>query len=436
MTDSMTSPQVPGDEDRPLLAVISSLSRSAREPFYATVSGPYRLWLFLGGAGRSDEPSWELPYLTGHTTVDTLDTDATLAAVRDLHGRQPVAGVVCFDEARILVAARIAEALGLPTSSPDAIQLCRDKHLTRRTLATAGVPQAASVAVRTPAEASRAADDLGYPVVLKPRLMAASFGVRLAETAAALNQAYRDAHGVSLPEVPERFDNDVLVEEYLDGPEISVDSACFDGQIVPLVLARKQSGFPPAFEETGHVVDGTDPLLRDAELLDVLGRAHRAVGFHTGMTHTELRHTASGWRIIEINARLGGDLIPHLGLLANGIDTGLVAAAIATGRRPDVTPTGGRAAAIRFYYPETDITLAGIDIDTALLPAEIERADTLAEPGQQVTLPPRGSAWEARLAEAVAVADTVPACQEALDGAAKAILVEVGDGGGVHRIVP
>jgi len=192
----------PLGDPRPLLVVVSSLSRS-REYFFRSVSPHYRLWLLQGGAGRTDEVSWELPYLVGHTVVDTLDADAMTAAVRAIPG--PVAGILSYDEARIAATAVVAERFGLPTSPPAAVLRCRDKWLTRQALAAAGVPQAASVAVGSQDEAVAAAARIGYPVVLKPRNLAASFGVSRADDEAGLPAAYAQARGVSLPEAPERF---------------------------------------------------------------------------------------------------------------------------------------------------------------------------------------------------------------------------------------
>src|SRR5689334_5975291 len=122
------------DSDRPLLLVVSTLVRSTREAFLQAVRGRYRVWLLTGGRGRPSAPSWETPYLDGHTPVDTQDVAATVRAAKELNAVHPVAGVICCDETRLVVAAHVAVALGLPTSPPEAVARCRDKHLTRRAL--------------------------------------------------------------------------------------------------------------------------------------------------------------------------------------------------------------------------------------------------------------------------------------------------------------
>ncbi len=138
----------PQADERPLLILVSSFGRTSREYFLASIASRYRLWLFLGGPGRPDEPTWELPYLAGHTSLDTLDAAAMTAAANRLNAQlrtkhaQGIAGIVSYDESRIVATAAVAEALNLPTSPPRAVERCRDKYLTRQALAAANVPQA------------------------------------------------------------------------------------------------------------------------------------------------------------------------------------------------------------------------------------------------------------------------------------------------------
>ena len=138
------------------------------------------------------------------------------------------------------------------------------------------------------------------------------------------------------------YEDGVLVETYLDGPEISIDGAVVDGRYVPLFVARKQLSEHPYFQETGHVVDASDELQRSPELMEMLRRAHVALGLRRGMTHSEVRLTSNGPRIVEINARLGGDLIPYVGMLATGIDPARVAVDVVLGREPDVEMTAAQ----------------------------------------------------------------------------------------------
>jgi biotin carboxylase len=400
---------------RPHLLLIGTGVREFREYLLRSIATGYRVHLFT-----TVEPTWELSYVTGWTVLpSTLDATAMTAAARQLP--EPVDGVLCWDEARIQAAADVSAALGLPGPTPSAIARCRDKHLTRTALAAAGVPQPGSVLVSDVTEALAAAERIGYPVVLKPRALAASLGVVLVADADALRAQFDFAHDTTVPGAP-HHDDSVLVEEYATGPEISVDAAVFAGDVQVLCVARKQLGYAPYFEEIGHTVDGADPLLTDADLLDILERAHVAIGMSEGVTHTEFRLTPTGPKIIEINGRIGGDLIPYLGLRATGMDPGLTAAAIACGHRPAPVQDRKLCGEVRFIYPDEPVVVTSVRF-TAELPADSVETVVLAEAGHEYAPPPAGTLM-GRIAYVTAIADAADDCTAAIETAVGSLLVE------------
>jgi hypothetical protein len=411
-----------GDSEHPLLLLVATGDREFREYLLRAIATRYRVHLLL-----FTEPAWERRYLAGWTVLadpkETIDAEEMCRVARQLASREPIHAVLSWDEARVLQAAKVAAALGLPGGDPEAVMRCRDKHLTREAFAAAGVPQPVAVLVGTVERALAAAGRIGFPVVLKPRAMAASLGVVRVDTPAELVAQFGFARDCAVPG-SWRYESGVLVEEFLPQPEVSVDSAVHAGEVLPMFVARKEVGYPPYFEEVGHVVDAADPLLADPGLRRVVQRAHAALGFTDGMTHTELKLTGSGPKVIEVNARLGGGLIPYLGLRASGVDPGLAAAAVACGRRPELAPTRHRVAAVRFFYVQQEnSTLGEIQVDGAALPPGTEVLPLLPA-GEVVSPPPAGLAW-GRVAYAVAVADTTGECREALDAAAAALTVPV-----------
>lgn len=337
----------PETADRPMLLLVGTGMRVYREYLLRSIGPRFRIHLF-----STTEPTWEKDYLYSWTVLtSTLDGPAMASAALAVAAKDSISGVLCWDEGRIHAASYVAQALGLRNGDPAVLWRLRDKAQTREVLAAADVPQPQSVPISTLADALAAADKVGYPAVLKPRGLGASLGVVRVDNPEQTRQRYAFTRDTQPPEpVVYSSDEPILVEECVVGTEISVDSVVQDGIVSALFVARKVVGYPPYAEEVGHYVDAADPLLDDAELMTVVQKTHAALGFSDGVTHSEYMLTESGPKVIEVNGRLGGDMIPYLGLLATGIDPGLVAAAAACGLRPDVTPALRRASAIRFFY--------------------------------------------------------------------------------------
>lgn len=116
------------------------------------------------------------------------------------------------------------------------------------------------------------------------------------------------------------------------------------------------------------------------------------------MQHVELRLVDGRPRLIEVNARVGGDMIGHLVRLATGIDLPKAAADLACGRAPDLTPTRSGAAGIRMLYPFASGTLAvrRINQPFAAHTPWLRQIQWIREIGDPLLLPPAGDLFTAR----------------------------------------
>jgi predicted ATP-grasp superfamily ATP-dependent carboligase len=407
---------VDGDGDG-LVLLISSGWRPYREYLLQGLARRSALWLIDG-----QPPTWQHPYIAGSSVVGPLDEagvvadrlgliDTALALAED----HKVAGVLTYDELLVTATAHVAERLGVRGLTVAGAENCRDKSRTRAALTAAGLPQPGYALVHDLSEAVEAAGRIGFPVVAKPRGMGMSVGVMKAAGPDDLKSAFEVADRARRSGPPS-YEDGVLIEELVDGPEISIDAAVSDGEYRAFCLARKQLGEPPYFEEVGHVVDAADPLLTDPALLATLAEAHEALGVLDGMTHTEVRLTTRGPVIIEVNARLGGDLIPYLGQLATGVDPGRVAAEVATGARPNVEATERACAGIRFLYPPRDCRVLEVSVPDRAAVAGLREACAIVQPGAVLRLPPK--AHLGRHAYVLAVASTRADCDAALAKAA------------------
>jgi biotin carboxylase len=365
------------------------------------------------------QPTWQQQYFDEIVKVNVFDHELLARTAREIAGRYTIVGVLCWDEPLVMPAAELAAEFSVPGLSIPGVQGCRDKYSARTRLSEGGLLQPRFAMTADLAEAAAAAARIGFPVVVKPRALGASMGVVLARSERELEEAFGVASGASMIG-DEVFRGGALVEEYAVGPEISIDAAVQKGEYLPLFVARKQTGSKPYFEETGHVVDGNDPLLDDSALMDTLALAHRVLGIEDGITHSEVRLTDRGPLIIEINGRVGGDLIPYLGRIATGIDPGEVMVDVALGHRPDVTRRRAGSAGIRFGYPEHDCLVHSVQ-----LPAQspgLVLAAPMVEPGTTLRLPPGG--YIARHSFVICAADDPKTCQVHLDTAMASVRLD------------
>jgi predicted ATP-grasp superfamily ATP-dependent carboligase len=353
-------------------------------------------------------------------TMERFDDPAVLPALigdllSELRETSHV-GLLTWDESLVEDAAKVAAMLGMPGAGVEAARRCRDKLRTREALA--GLPSFAVAhrVAHTLQEALDAAATIGYPVVLKPRALAGSAGVIRVDTAQQMRAAMDIVLHARFPGLPQL--DGVLVEEYLQGPEISVDSVVIGGDVHCVNVARKRVGFAPAFEEIGHVVMPWHEEPWAARVCEVTRAVHEMLGVSDAVTHGELRLTPQGPRLVELNCRLGGELIPLLGHLATGVDLVRCAAAVALGRTPAMEPVTDRVAEVRFLYPPQDCIVEDVDIDDCLQVGGIDAALPLAQPGQKLVLPPR-AVLAGRFAGLIAVGDTAEQTSTALSRAAQ-----------------
>ena len=286
--------------------------------------------------------------------TDTADPAALLAACRALGA--PVAGATSSSEYYIGAAADLAAALGRPHPDGNAIRSCRDKRSQRDRLRAAGVPGPAFSAATTPAEAVAAAGRIGYPVVVKPVSGSGSVGTRRCagpgEAAEAAGYVLgTDPAELGLPPQPA-----VLVEEYLPGAEYSVEA--LGEQVVG--ITRKHLGPEPYFVETGHDFPAPLPEAEHAAISGIALAALRALGLGWGGAHVEVRRTAAGPRIVEVNPRLAGGMIPRLVAESLGIDMIFHVVAEAAGQPRPPRPAAAAAAAIRFLVADQGGRLTGV----------------------------------------------------------------------------
>lgn len=238
-----------------------------------------------------------------------------------------------------LPAAEVAWSLGLGLNPPESIRRVNDKVAMRRLLHEHGLSPVRSAVFGSPDQV--ALGGLVLPVIAKPAGLSASRGVMLIADAADLASWRAKLAGY-------RYSGPVILEEFLRGAEFSIETVSVDGEHHVLGITAKQVTPPPRFVETGHLHPA--PLAEaDRKAITELVTAFLAVAdYRFGPAHTEVVLTDDGPRIVESQARLGGDRIPLLVRIATGVDIDAVVYQALTGK-PVEEPIADRLGCVSFF---------------------------------------------------------------------------------------
>ncbi|MFD8368985.1 ATP-grasp domain-containing protein [Streptomyces hygroscopicus] len=303
---------------------------------------------------------------------DLTDAERVTREVKDLHADAPVDYILSVTEFGLITAASAAQTLGIPTPVQTGVaELLRSKSRMRELLAIHPGLAVQSRLCASYDEAREAAHSIGYPVIVKPDDSWGSLGVRRVNEDDELRLAV-DACG--------SIGGALLVEEFLGGPEYSVEAFSHAGVHHVYAITRKTK--LPNFVETGHVVSA---VTTDSDVARLVERFLNTVGLTDGNSHTEVIVTSDGPRIVESHNRPGGDSIPRLVLLATGVDLADLAVAVPLGLT-DVPhkPPLRRGAAIRFWVGQPGTVVATPRLPERAL-SQCEEVVFTARPGQRTT---------------------------------------------------
>jgi len=268
------------------------------------------------------------------------------------------------------IAARVAEKMGLPHPiSPAVGTLAVSKQKQREALARAGVPQPAWHLV------SQADDGLPVPSVVKAPDRQGQKGLTLVRSEAELPDAIARA-------IEESRSGSAIVEELVDGPEVTVNAFSLRGEYHPLTVTDRLTAEPPAF---GVALAHVWPSEAGGTAAAVAEKAVQALGIENGPSYTQLRIGPDGPQVIEVAARVGGGHDAELVRLALGVDLNGLALQAALGETTwsaalQPTPEAG-GAVVRFLQPPEG-TLEEVEgVDEARSVEGVEDVRIYREPG-------------------------------------------------------
>jgi biotin carboxylase len=250
-----------------------------------------------------DDPWWDQAI-----PVKFHDEAAARRAVDGLR----VDGILAVGDRPAVLAAALAEALGLPGNPPAAARASRNKEESRAAFQAAGLPTPPFVTVSLDDDARRVAATLTFPVVLKPLALSGSRGVMRVDDAASFVSAFERLRAI-LATADVRLERDALhcralIEAFVPGREFAIEGLLTQGAFRALAIFDKPDPLDgPFFEETIYVTpsrvgDGTQ-----AEIVEAVRRAASALGLRHGPVHAECRVNEGGVHVLEVAPRpIGG----------------------------------------------------------------------------------------------------------------------------------
>lgn len=282
--------------------------------------------------------------------VGGQDYEKTLEVAK----RYDVAGVITTATDKPLVMmARVAEALHLPFYSVKTALWSTDKYQMKQRFMLGGVPFAKG-------KLAKAIDDVSdfvFPVIVKPRDNSGSRGVKLCcdkqELQECINEALEFSH----------LDT-VLVEEFIEGQEYSIESIHFDGKSKVIQFTEKKTTDFPYNVELGHMQPARLSDEMKDEIREIIEKIAKALNFNNCGSHTELKIGSRGITVIETSPRFGGDFITStLVPLSTGLNIDDLLIEISIGNKlsdKDLQPVKNRCSGVVFFnLPEGKIEKIG-----------------------------------------------------------------------------
>ena len=289
--------------------------------------------------------------------ISTIDVVAILEAAK----RHQIDGIMTLaTDMPMRAVAAVATEMNLVGINADTALKATNKVEMRKALQAGGVPIPKFFKVSNKEEYIEAVKQFSVPFIVKPSDSSGSRGIFEVidiKDANLVDEAYEYCY-------PYSRGGDVVVEEYMSGPEVSVETLSVDGVCHVIQITDKLTTGAPHYVEMGH--SQPTRLSEDTaeKIREVAKAANKAIGIWNGPSHTEIIVTNEGPKIVELGARLGGDNITtHLVPLSTGVNMVECCIKIALGEKPDIEMKWNKGSAIRYFKQHAGVikSIQGIE---------------------------------------------------------------------------
>jgi hypothetical protein len=308
-------------------------------------------------------------------------------------------GIVAVGDRPSLLAAQVADRLGILYHSPEAAAACHDKYAARQLFAAAGLPVPRFFRVSLSDDPNAAALRATYPCVLKPLGLSASRGVIRADSVEEFVAAFSRIKAIlETPELLRRRDEVngfIQVEEFLPGREFALEGLVTDGCLACLAIFDKPIPLDgPFFEETIYVTPSRQPDAVQRAIVQTVQRGIGALGRMHGPVHAEVRVDDGSVWLLEIAARPIGGLCARALQFEGNVPLEEVVLRHSLGDRfESLRPATPSSGVMMIPVPKSGIYEDAVGVAESSALAGIDDVVITARPGQKLLQLPEGNSY-------------------------------------------
>lgn len=307
--------------------------------------------------------------------VSTIDISGVLKVANE----EKIDGIMTIaSDMPMRTVATVSKELGLIGIDEETAIKATNKYEMRKALAKENVPIPKFVKVNNYEQYEENIKEFKLPYILKPVDNSGSRGIYLVRN----DKEARDAF-----EYTKRYsrNGDVLIEEFMQGQEVSVESMTIEGETHVIAITDKLTTGAPKFVEMGHSQPTRVSNEIKEKILQITKDAVRAIGIKNGPSHTEVMITEDGPKIVELGARLGGDNITtHLVPLSTGVNIVKANIECALGMKVDLETKFQKGSAIRFFEQREGILEKVDGIENAIKNGKVKEAIINRKIGEKI----------------------------------------------------
>lgn len=341
--------------------------------------------------------------------ISTIDIPAIIEAAK----RHQIDGIMTLaTDMPMRSVAAVAEQMGLVGIDKDTAVKATNKAEMRKALQKAGVPIPKFFVVSNEEEYKEAVKEFDVPFIVKPADSSGSRGIFEVidiTNAELVKKAYEYCKPYSKV-------GDVVVEEYMNGPEVSAETLTINGVCHVIQITDKLTTGAPHYVEMGHSQPTKHSDEIASRIAEIAKEANKAIGIKNGPSHTEIIVTSQGPKVVELGARLGGDNITtHLVPLSTGVNMVECCIKIALGEMPDIKHKWSRGSAIRYFEQHAGIIESIQGIDKAKRIPGIQQISIVHGAGERITeIESSGSRMGFVIAQSSDAESAIKICTDAL----------------------